>query len=114
MADRLGIDEGSQAVVWRAHHRRTGEEAALKLLKAEASDPRFAREVEAVRWLQHPNIPLGCPAILVTDLGQRVGIHDCVRFGSPYVSPSIGVLDDVDLGEQRHDFIDHRGQHLDG
>ena len=45
-------------------------------------------------------------------IGQRVGLHDSVRLCSPYVSPSISVFDDVDLGEQRREFSDEWVEHL--
>lgn len=58
--DKLG--EGGMGTVYRGVDRQTGESVAIKALKPEviASDPgiveRFAREGEALRVLNHPNI----------------------------------------------------------
>lgn len=60
LADEIGT--GGMGTVYRGIDQETGETVAIKRLKSEAiaSDPgmieRFAREAEALRQLNHPNI----------------------------------------------------------
>jgi eukaryotic-like serine/threonine-protein kinase len=58
---RSVIGRGGIGIVYRAHHRKTGREAAVKLLgPAPVVDPRaarrLAREFEVLRSLDHPNV----------------------------------------------------------
>jgi serine/threonine protein kinase len=55
------LGEGTVGTVYRARHRQTREEVALKVLipaaaRNEAIQKRFAREIEVVQKLDHPNI----------------------------------------------------------
>jgi hypothetical protein len=57
LLERIG--SGGMAEVWRARDERSGNEVALKRLHAEAlADPaareRFAREIDALRAIEHP------------------------------------------------------------
>jgi serine/threonine-protein kinase len=55
------LGQGAMGVVFRARHRETGEEVALKVLLAGVAQDarhrrRFKREVELLARLQHPNV----------------------------------------------------------
>lgn len=54
------IGRGAFATVWRARHLATGKLAAVKIIRADlASDTvleRFAREIDAMRKMDHPGI----------------------------------------------------------
>ncbi|MDC3379463.1 tetratricopeptide repeat protein, partial [Planctomycetota bacterium] len=55
------LGEGGMGSVYRVRDQRLGREAALKLVKAEASKPhlvaRFQREVELTARVEHPAVP---------------------------------------------------------
>ena len=68
LEDKLG--EGAMGTVYRAHHRRTGQAAAVKVLKAEhARNPdlvrRFIAEAKAVNAIRNEHI------VEVYDFGQE-------------------------------------------
>jgi eukaryotic-like serine/threonine-protein kinase len=68
---RLG--SGGMGTVFRARHRRLKKIVALKVLRLDAQDDdglsaRFAREVEAIGQLQHPNI------VQAYDAGEAGGV----------------------------------------
>ena len=87
------IFRGGQGVVYRARHRVTGRQVAVKILRegspAHADDlTRFQREVKVLAALQHPNI---------------VTIHDSEFAGNG----AYYVMDLVD-GPQLDDFVQQR------
>jgi len=68
------IGRGSVSVVYKARHRQTGAEVALKVLKdSETANPgylkRFQQEASAASRLSHPGI------VSVLDSGERDGIY---------------------------------------
>ena len=67
------IGKGAFASVWEADHLATGRKIALKLLRVDlATDQvfnRFAREVDVVRRLQHPNLASVYDAQISRQLG---------------------------------------------
>lgn len=61
------IGKGGMGVVYRARHERLKKEVALKILPAERSGnlqfrSRFEREMEAIGFINHPNIVTGFDA----------------------------------------------------
>src|SRR5260221_13723409 len=80
------IRQGGMGAVYGGHDRHSGHTVALKVLKAEAlsDDPanveRFAREGEALRVLNHPNIVK--MLAMVEDNGQRYLVMEYVTGGS--------------------------------
>ncbi len=82
--DVVGV--GGMGTVYRAKDTQSGEEVAVKLLKAEAADnnpdliERFTREAEALRQLNHP----GIVKVLATaeEDGKRYIIMEYVTGGS--------------------------------
>ncbi len=62
------LGKGTMGTVWRGRHNESGQEVAIKMLFANASDQQwlqksFAAEVRAVARLHHPNI------VMVVDKG---------------------------------------------
>ncbi|MBI3836126.1 MAG: serine/threonine protein kinase [Planctomycetes bacterium] len=85
------IDYGGQGIVYKALHRPTKRTVALKILldgglASESQRRRFAREVELIARLQHPNV---------------VAVHDTGEIeGRPYV-----IMEFVDDGLPIDDFV---------
>jgi serine/threonine protein kinase len=68
------IGRGSASVVYKARHRQTGAEVALKVLKeSDTANPgylnRFRQEANAASRLSHPNL------VSVLDSGERDGTY---------------------------------------
>ncbi|MFP4321289.1 MAG: protein kinase domain-containing protein [Anaerolineales bacterium] len=77
------IGEGGMGEIFRAQDTQTGEDVALKVLKGQPSAEsmqRFAREGQALRQLDHPNIVKFLDAF--EDDGQQVLVLEYVPGGS--------------------------------
>ncbi len=86
LTDRIG--EGGMGVVYRAEHRRTGVEVAVKVIRRRASAEirrQFQSEIRAHAELQHPGV-----AYLFEygeiDAEAAAALEDGGREGDPYVA----------------------------
>src|SRR5512142_2184517 len=93
------VGRGGIGTVYRARHRRSGHEVAVKLLgPPPACDPaaarRLAREFEALRGLRHPNV------VRVYDAGVHEG----------YSFLAMELVEGLDLRSYLSPLVDEAGQ----
>ena len=111
LLEKLG--EGGMGTVYKAQHTRLNRLVALKMLPAcrmdhEPSIARFAREIEAVGKLDHPNIVRAFDAgeddevhYLVMELVDGVDLHRLVKQNGPLpIAEACAIVRQAALGLQ--------------